>query len=160
ILLSFLQLQIVDEEDKDESSPYYTIQAKYGECLQWQIKRRAMDIIKLHYILQWHHLKGHLPALPSLPSIRALTRKHHVPQINAYFKFLCSALDGCFNCAPLCEFLEISACSIPRPDVHTQLPMRKPLEGYLRCAFVYDPAEMSGPRQLLDMLIPRRVVYK
>lgn len=148
----------------DPHANYYTLRLQYGQAMQWIIKRRAVDIVKLHYILQWRHLQGGRQGPPRLPGIKALlgrTSEKTAAQLTSYFALLLSTIDG--DSQELCEFLEIGTQSIIRPE-SSKMPYEKSIEGYLRCTFEEVDVEQQRHRntiiKILGKLVPRRVKYR
>ena len=47
----------------------FTIDLQYPPAkIKWRIHRRLLDIIRLHTILTFRHIQGHLPRLPTFPN--------------------------------------------------------------------------------------------
>jgi hypothetical protein len=66
-----------------EDRHFYLLDLSYGELFNWNIYRRIRDLVKLHSVLTFEHLKGHLPKLPTFPKqiIKKGPENHHLIQI-------------------------------------------------------------------------------
>lgn len=151
VMSSLLRAAIVYSDDVTfnyNPNTTFTIDLQYTPArIRWRIHRRIFDILRLHTILTFRHLQGHLPSLPKFPNqlsylvdvtflkglspdARAGERRRLTAQrrkaLEAYFNGLFFALNMCVS-AELCEFFECSALSLVVWDGEWKYK-----EGYLR----------------------------
>lgn len=148
----------------------FTIDLQYPPARnRWRIHRRIFDIIRLHTILTFRHLQGHLPSLPRFPNqlsylvdvtflkglasdARAVERRRLAVErrkaLEAYFNELFFTLNMCVS-VELCEFLECSALSLVVWDGGWKYK-----EGYLRNRVWYTQTRQRWIWRLLFGWLP------
>ena len=121
----FSAIKIVVSQALIEDKHFFLLDLRYGELFNWNVYRRVRDFVKLHSVLTFEHLKGHLPKLPTFPKQVIRKGVDNPALIQSYLIELFGVL-SCQPCTELCEFLELSS--------YTMLGLRgkKGKEGYLK----------------------------
>ena len=155
VIFSMLQLQIVDSGAFSLSlGTQFSLELSYPpRKLVWRLSRRLIDFVRLHAILTFRHLQGHLPNIANFPDQlhylfdvgrmsgmskeerheerRRLTSQRRAA-LQVYLQSILTSLSMNVS-AELCEFLEISGLAMNLTKTH------KGLEGYLRLRLEYNP---------------------
>lgn len=135
-----------------EGKHFYEISIAYGTNLSWKVYRRLRDLVKLHSLLTFKHMKdkNSIPRLPAFPKQVIRGKKEESFRfLEGYLRELFNTM-GVFPCIELCEFLEISSFSLKH-----SLGM-KGKEGYMKLK-IYE----TRPRwsQLLCACLPEPYSY-
>lgn len=145
IPIIFAALDIVDIESENATSNIlFHITVKYGD-VTWTIHKRLLDILKLHSILTFREIQGHLPSVPHFPNqlsyffdmtfFRAMSPEERLERkaelasdqiktLEEYFLNLFCQV-GNHSSIELCEFFEISPNTFRNSG-------KKGKEGYLK----------------------------
>ena len=135
VILCALHVDIPESDDTDKhvgSNAVFQIDLEYGNCIKWRISRRLIDFVKLHTVLTFRHLQGHLPQLPKFPSQASYLIDFSLFQylseeekrfrniklandrrngLEIYLQQLCFIINMNVS-TELCEFLELSSLSL------------------------------------------------